>query len=123
MKLEVMPMDKYTKTVNMTYFIKQDRINIDDSINKIVYLEVDSPLNYGIRTWTYYGRIINITKCYFEIIAYCDGTLNSWRTDQIEIKEKKNIKKKWHKKSIQRLIEVKTEERQESMIYEKSEKE
>ena len=37
---------KYTKIVNMTYFAKEKEINIDDSLGKIVYLEVDSPLNY-----------------------------------------------------------------------------
>lgn len=113
-------MEKYTKMINMTYFTKGEKIDIDDSLNKIVYLEVDSPLNYGVRTWDYYGRIVKITKCYFWIIEYCDGFLKNWRTDQIQKKEEKQLAKKWHKKSIQKLYEVKTEEKNEEIEYEKS---
>ena len=113
-------MEKYTKIVNVTYFIKEKEIDIDDSINKIVYLEVDSPLNYGMRTWKYYGRIVKVTKCYFEILEYCTAQVDNWNTEQILIKEKKHSSKKWAKKSIQKLYEVKTEEKIEEKEYYKN---
>lgn len=111
---------KYTKTLSVTYFAKEKEINIDDALGRIVYLEVDSPLNYGLRTWKYYGRIVNVTKCYFEIIEYCDGFLDNWPTDQILMKEKSCRKKKWAKKSIQKLYLVKTEEKIEEREYYKN---
>jgi len=113
-------MEKYKKIVNMTYFTKGKKIDINDSIDRIVYLEVDSPLNYGARTWDYYGRIVKITNCYFWIIEYCDGFLNSWQKDQIQRAENEHLAKKWHKKSIRKLYEVKTEEKNEEIEYEKS---
>ena len=111
---------KYTKIVNVTHFTKEKEIDIDDSLGKIVYLEVDSPLNYGIRTWDYYGRIANVTKYYFEIIEYCDGSLDNWETDQILMREQSQRKKKWAKKSIQKLYSVKTEEKTEEREYYKN---
>ena len=80
-------MEKYTKKINITHFAKDEEINIDDATNRIVYLEVNSPLNYGLRTWEYYGRIVKVTKCYFEIIEYCDGNTDYWYTDEITKKE------------------------------------
>ncbi len=103
--------------INMTYFNKLKEIDINDSLGKVVYLEVDSPLNYGQLIWSFYGKIVNITKCYFEIIQYCEGYLNNWRTDQILLAESKQLKKKWAKKSIQKLIEVKIEEKDEKIKY------
>ena len=113
-------MESYTRMVSNTYFKKEGEIYIDDALGKIVYLEVDSPLNYGIRTWSYYGRVVNVTKCYFEIIEYCDGFLDYWRSDQIEMKEKSQRKKKWAKKSIQKLLLVTTEEKTEEVTYYKN---
>lgn len=113
-------MQSYKEIVDITYFTKEREIDIDDAINSIVYLEVDSPLNYGLRTWSYYGRVASVTKCYFEIIEYCDGFLNNWRTDQIEMKERSQRKKKWAKKSIQKLLLVRTEERTEEVTYYKN---
>lgn len=113
-------MEKYTKKINITYFNKDKEIEIDDSINKIVFLEVNSPLNYGLKTWEYYGRIVKVTKCYFEIVEYCDGNTNYWYTDEITKKEKRNLTKKWAKKSIQRLFSVKTENKLEEHEFYKN---
>lgn len=113
-------MEKYTKRVNVTYFIKEKEIDINDSINKIVYLEVDSPLNYGIRSLEYYGRIVNVTKCYFEIIQYCTAQVDNWNTDQILLKEQRKCSKKWAKKSIRKLYKVKTKEKNEEREYYKN---
>ena len=102
-------MEKNTKKINITYFTKDKEINIDNAINKVVFLEVNSPLNYGLKTWEYYGRIVKVTKCYFEIIEYCDGNTGYWYTDEINKKENKKNTKKWAKKSIQKIYDVKTE--------------
>ena len=101
-------------------FNKEKEIDINDSLNKIVYLEVDSPLNYGMRTWEFYGRIVKVTKCYFEIINYCTADVDNWNTEQILIKEQEQTSKKWAKKSIRKLYEVKTEERTEEKEYYKN---
>lgn len=113
-------MEKYKKIVDMTYFTKTKEINIDDALNKIVYLEVDSPLNYGIKTWNYYGRIIKITNCFFEIIEYCDGCIDHWKTNYILKKDQTKHSKKWAKKNIQKLYEVTSEEKKEEIEYYKN---
>jgi len=113
-------MEKYKKSINMTYFTKKKIIDIEDSLDKIVYLEVDSPLNYGMKTWDYYGRITKITKCYFEIIEYCDGNIDHWDTEYIIKREKTKLTKKWAKKSIQKLYEVTTTEKNVEVEYYKN---
>ncbi len=113
-------MEKYTKKINITYFTKDKEVNIDNAINKVVFLEVNSPLNYGLRTWEYYGRIVKVTKCYFEIIEYCDGNTDYWYTDEINKKENEKITKKWAKKSIQKLYCVKTENKIEKHEFYKN---
>ena len=110
-------MEKYNKKINITYFTKDEEINIDNAINKIVFLKVNSPLNYGIRTWEYYGRIVKVTNCYFEIIEYCDGKTDYWYTDEINKKEHRNTTRKWAKKSIQKLYNVKTETKLEDWEF------
>ena len=110
-------MEKHTENVRMTYFTKENEIEIDKALNKIVYLEVYSPFKYGNRIWSFYGRVINITNSFFEIIQYCDGFLDKWRTDQISIIEKEIRKKKWAKKSIVKLVEVSTKEVNENVEY------
>ena len=103
--------------INMTYFERIKEINIDDSLGKIVFLEINSPLSYGQMIWSFYGRVVNVTKYYFEIIQYCEGYLKNWRTDQIISAERKQLKKKWAKKSIQKLFEVKIEQKDEEIEY------
>ncbi len=110
-------MKKQIENISMTYFIKGNIIEIDRAINKIVYIEVYSPLKYGNRIWSFYGRVINVTKSFFEIIQYCDGFLDKWRTDQISIYEKNIKKKKWAKKSIVKLVEVSTKIINEDVEY------
>lgn len=101
---------KNIKNVNITYFTKLKEIDIKDAYNKIVYLEVNSPLSYGLKIWNYYGRIVKITNCYFEILEYCTANFDYWYTDQISKKEKNRITKKWAKKSIVKLLEVSSKE-------------
>lgn len=91
-----------------TYFTKKELIDIDTALNKIVYLEVNNPLKYGLKTCTYYGRIVKITKEYFEIIEYCNHDLGYWYTKQIQKHEENHLAKKWKKTSIQKLYEVET---------------
>lgn len=110
-------MKKYTKKVSLTYFKKLKEISIEDSINKIVYLEVNSPLNYGLKTVSYYGRIVNVTKFYFYIIEYCTADIDNCSTQQILKKENSKRVKKWAKKSIKKLIEISTEEKEEFVEY------
>lgn len=113
-------MEKYLKNTSITYFAKVKEIDINNSLNKTVYLKVKSPLNYGIKSWEYYGRITKVTKCYFEIIEYCDGNLKYWYTDEIIKHEQKQLSKKWAKKSIELLCEVQTSENNENIEFYKN---
>ena len=111
-------MEKHIKNKSITYFDKVEEININYSLNKIVYLKVKSPLKYGIKSLEYYGRVTKVTKCYFEIIEYCDGSLNYWYTNEINKKEQTMLTKKWAKKSIELLYEIKTSEENKALeIY------
>lgn len=100
---------EYKETL-LTYFTKDKKITIDEiSIGDMVIIEVNSPLNYGIRTWSYFGQIAKITKCYFEIIEYSSSPeLGYWYTSSIH-KCKNNpskYTKKWAKKSLISLYKV-----------------
>lgn len=110
-------MEKYTQIVRMTYFKKENKIEIEKATNRIVYLEVYNPHNYGPMTVNYYGRVIKVTNCFFYIIEYCDGFVDKWRTDQISIAEKEIRKKKCAKKSIVKLMEVSTKEINDEVEY------
>ena len=110
-------MKKYTKKVSLTYFKKIKEISIENSINKIVYLEVNSPLNYGVKTFSYFGKIVKVTKCYFDILEYCTADIDNCSTQQILMKENNKRVKKWSKKSIRKLIEVSTDEKEEFVEY------
>lgn len=105
------------KKVNITYFIKNKKITIEDvNIGDIVFVKVKSPLNYGIREVPYYGKIMKKTNCYFEILEYYGGfDLDNWKTEQIKLKEnnKEKYTKKWAKKSILEMYSIKTEEKVE----------
>lgn len=113
-------MEKYIKNTGITYFKKIEEINIENALNRIVYLKVKSPLNYGIKSWEYYGRINKITKYYFEIIEYCDGNIEYWYTNEIKEIEQKQLTKKWAKKSIELLYEVQTNEKNEEIEFYKN---
>ena len=109
-------MEKYKKEVGITYFSKLQEINIDKiEDNSIVYLKIDSPLNYGIREWDYYGKILHKTRNYFDFLEYCTGSLNYWYSSEILKKENSyNIHiKRWSKNRIKELYLVSTNTRKE----------
>ena len=119
-------MMKYEKECNITYFKKIKELSIDE-VNEgdIVYLKVNSPLNYGIRELEYWGKIIKKTNCFFWITEYGTAT---WRIDHqdtdIVKKHDENVEKytkKWEKKSICELWIASTEQKIETRIYECSE--
>lgn len=92
---------KNEKDVNVTYFTKIKKIDIDElKDNSLIYLKVKSPLNYGIKYWAFYGKLLKRTNKFFDILQYCDDTTDSWNTEQILLKEKNKIKftKRWAKK-------------------------
>ena len=63
-----------TKNVSRTYFRKESLTTIDDvRIGDVVFIEIWSPLSYGIRKMSYFGKITKVTKCFFWIIPYVDG--------------------------------------------------
>lgn len=68
-------MIQYEKQVTNRYFHKIQQCSIND-VNEgdIVHITVRSPLHYGIREWSYYGKMIKITRCYFSIIQYCEAS-------------------------------------------------
>lgn len=107
--------DKYT------YFQTQESLDIDEVVpGEIVYLKVQSPLNYGNREWEYYGKIVKISPCYFWILEYCVGDRDTkdWKTSEICRKESAPARytKKWAKKSIIELRRVLTTEKLESRV-------
>ena len=113
-------MYKYTKEVNVTYFEKQKKITIDEvTEGEVIYLKVHSPLNYGIRECSYYGKLIKKTNLFFDILEYNTG-LDNLNTEQIRNYEKnqKKYTKRWAKKSIIEIYLVKTKEKKELREYE-----
>ena len=113
-------MDKYIKEVNITYFMKENKINIDEALNEIVYLEVNSPLNYGIKSVDFYGRVVKVNDFYFEFLPYCRALIHEWNTEQIKLIEERYKTKRWAKKSIQNLYKVRTIEKVVKKEYEKT---
>ena len=67
-------MIKYSKNVTNRYFRKTMKCTINN-VNEgdIVHITVRSPLHYGIKEWSYYGRIVRITRCYFTILQYFEA--------------------------------------------------
>lgn len=115
-------MYKYTKEVDITYF-KKIKTTIIENVNEgeIIYIKVYSPLNYGIKEWEYYGRLIKKTNHFFDILEYFGNSrMNYWSTDEIEKKEEnqKKYTKKWAKKSIIQICTVKTENKKELKEFE-----
>lgn len=115
-------MNKYKKEVELTYFNKRQKTTIDDiKDGEIIYLKVNSPLNYGIREWEYFGKLVKITKCYFYILEYCNApNLGYWYSQEIKNKESTPncYTKKWAKKSIREIWTVDTENKKEVMEFE-----
>ena len=114
---------RYTKLVSKTYFKKGIKVSIDDvKEGDLVYISIKSPLNYGIRTWQYWGMITRITPCYFYIVEYCEAHHfgpNDWYTDSIE-RMNQNIKhfaKRWAKNSIVELYTATSEVKEELIEY------
>ena len=107
------PLKKCIKVVNCTFFNRLRSISINDiKEGDIVYIKVKSPLNYGVSEWEYYGRIIKITKCYFQILHYFEASMgiNECRTEsisKIEADPSGHIKK-WAKKSIVEICTLET---------------
>lgn len=101
-------MEKYIKNVDVTFFEKDSEIDIGDALNEIVYLEVNSPLNYGVRVIKFYGRVVKVTDFYFEFLTYSQALTNDISTSQIDLLENRFKTKRWAKKSIQKLIKVNT---------------
>lgn len=115
-----MKMYKYIEEVNITYFEKLKKTTIDEvTEGEIIYLKVSSPLNYGIRQWEYYGRLIKKTNLFFDILQYNTG-LDNCNTEQVKNSEKnqKKYTKRWAKKSIIEIYIVKTKEEIEVREYE-----
>lgn len=115
-------MRKYKKEVDITYFKKDKKVQIDEiSVGQLIYLKIESPLNYGVSDWYFYGKLVKVTKQYFEILIYCDAyRINDWHTQQIEMKEQSPEKytKKWAKKRIKEIYTIKTERKVEVREYE-----
>ena len=114
-------MAKYLKDVNIMYFYKGKKTNIEEvDIGTVVFLEVKNPLNYGLKTLQYYGKIVHKTRCFFDIIEYCNCIWNTnyWYADEIAKKEKRNLSKRWMKKSIIELYTVSTETKIETHEFE-----
>lgn len=94
---------KYEKNVIVTYFKKLKKVNIDEiNENSLVYLKINSPLNYGVRNYSFYGKILKKTDDFFYILLYCDAITDNWNTKQILLKEnnKNRFTKRWSKKRI-----------------------
>ena len=112
-------MYKYQKEVNITYFRKVKKAVINEvNEGEIIYLKVRSPLNYGIRDWDYYGKLIKKTNLYFDILVYTTG-LDNWNTKEIKRYERnqKQYTKRWAKKSVIEVYLVQTQEKKELLEY------
>lgn len=112
-------MYKYHKEVNITYFKKVKKAVINEvNEGEIIYLKVRSPLNYGIRDWDYYGKLIKKTNLYFDILVYTTG-LDNWNTKEIKRYERnqKQYTKRWAKKSVIEVYLVQTQEKKELVEY------
>lgn len=112
-------MYKYQKEVNITYFKKVKKAVINEvNEGEIIYLKVRSPLNYGIRDWDYYGKLIKKTNLYFDILVYTTG-LDNWNTKEIKRYERnqKQYTKRWAKKSVIEVYLVQTQEKKELLEY------
>lgn len=115
-------MKSYTKEIEVTYFDRKEAIDIDEvSVGDNVYLEVNSPLSYGVRIWSFNGEITKITKDYFWILEYHNGfpNITKWSTEQIKIKKlnQKKYTKKWAKKSIVKLYRIDLVNKLEKIEY------
>lgn len=114
---------RYTKLVSQTYFKKGIEVSIDNvQEGDLVYLSIKSPLNYGIRTWEYWGMITRITPFYFYILEYCEAHRigpNCWYTESIERmnQNKKRYAKRWSKNSIVELYSATSEAKEEMIEY------
>lgn len=115
-------MYKYKKKVNITYFSKIKESNIEDiAEGNTIFIKVKSPLNYGVREWFYYGRLIKKTNNFFDILEYFGNTnIDNWETEQIKMKENnpKKYTKRWAKKSIIEIYLVNTVEKIEIKEFE-----
>lgn len=116
---------KYKKEVDMTYFKKINQTTIEDvSDGEIIYLKVCSPLNYGLREWEYYGKLMKKTNYFFDILNYSDAMVDYWYTKEIEKKNNNPQKytKRWAKKSIIEIYKVQIENKKELREFETNNK-
>ena len=107
-------MTKTIKDVDVTFFKKVEEVSVDDvNPGDIVYVKVKSRLNYGIREWEYYGRIVKKTNCYIWFVEYCNAYKNdNWNTESIEQREQsEKCIGKWSKNSVLELWKVTTEKK------------
>ena len=94
---------------NHTYFVKDIQKNINDvNVGDIVFIKIRSPLHYGNKEWTFYGKIQKMTAKYFWITEYVEaswGTAIYCDTDTIVNHDAKfeRYTKQWAKT---RLIEI-----------------
>ena len=125
-------MIQYEKQVTNRYFHKIQPCSINDvNAGDIVHITVRSPLHYGIREWSYYGRMIKITRCYFLIIQYFEASSfggvesNYCNASHAELLDRasKEYAKRWskdslisiHRASYEDITEIKTVFRSDSM--------
>ena len=114
--------NKCIKQEEMTYFIKMNQISIEDvSLGTVVYLKIKTNSKTTIREVECYGKIIKLTKSYFEVLVYFNSIcrLDNWKTSDINKKENSPDKYiiKRAKKSIVEIWTVKTEQKIEMKEY------